>query len=102
MTYYFAIFGSTVEGFACAEIETEEGDMIGRVIDSDSGWKVELSGSAPADQPAFAEAVALAKQELLHYPNRRGLAPPPGLSVAGLSLWLMERNEVPEIDGGVQ
>jgi len=101
VTYYFAIFGSTVEGFVCAEIETEEGDVIGRVYDSESGWKVELSGSAPADPAAFGEAAALAKEELLHYPNRRGLAPPPDLSMAGLSLWLMERTEVLENEGGV-
>lgn len=102
VTYYFSIFGSTAEGFACAEIETEQGNLVGRVHDSESGWQVQQSGSAPADQTAFEEAVALAKQELLYFPNRRGSDPPPGLSAVGLSLWLMERSDVPEDEGGVQ
>jgi len=65
------------------------------VYDSGDGIRVEYLGrdlELQAD-PAFNEALNDARDGLLRYVNRCGDNPPPGLTAAGLSLWLMERHD---------
>jgi hypothetical protein len=49
-------------------------------------------GGTVKDLAEFQDALKSARTGLLRYVNRRGRHPPLGLSVAGLSLWLMEKD----------
>ena len=65
------------------------------VHDSGGGMKVEYlpQGQELQADPAFSEALNNAWNGLLRYVNRCGDNPPPGLTAAGLSLWLMEKSD---------
>ncbi len=51
------------------------------------------AGAAKPALPGLDAAIAEAREELLHYINRRGEPRPQGITRAGLSLWLMERDD---------
>ena len=64
------------------------------VYEGESGHVVEWFGSAgESKSPGLTAAVEDAKLGLLNYVNRRGLNPPEGLTRAGLSLWLLEKED---------
>ena len=65
------------------------------VYDSGDGIRVEYFAGEPdlRSDPAFNKALNDARSGLLRYVNRRGDSPPPGLTAAGLSLWLMEKDD---------
>jgi hypothetical protein len=66
------------------------------VYETSQGFAVSYPGGAAGARPAppgLDAAVAEARAELLHYINRRGEPRPPGITRAGLSLWLMERDD---------
>ena len=66
--------------------------MIGVAYETSRGWKLDPVDWAVGLPPeSAAAALAAAQEKLTEYINRRGENPPPGLTVAGLSLWLMER-----------
>ena len=65
------------------------------VYETLQGPVVSYAGGAPA-RPAVPEldaAIAEARTELRHYINRKGEQRPQGITRAGLSLWLMERDD---------
>lgn len=66
-------------------------DLCALLYDTTDGWKTEYFSSASKDTLGLSAAVASAKAELQNYVNRRGENPPPELTVAGMSLWLMEK-----------
>jgi hypothetical protein len=41
----------------------------------------------------FDASIAEAKERLIHYVNRLGTDPPEGLTLGGLSLWLMQKDD---------
>ena len=63
------------------------------VWEEPTGWRAETIGEAPVPEALAREALQTARSRLLSYTNRRGESPPPGLSAAGLSLWLMAKND---------
>jgi hypothetical protein len=56
-----------------------------------SGWQSETFGPVPVSEALAEQAIEAARRRLSQYVNRRGENPPPGLSAAGLSLWLMAK-----------
>jgi hypothetical protein len=65
------------------------------VYETAQGFVVSCPGAGVAQPrpPGLDEAIAEARAELLHYINRRGEARPQGITRAGLSVWLMERDD---------
>jgi hypothetical protein len=51
------------------------------------------AGVSKPGPPGLDAAIAEARAELLHYINRRGEPRPQGITRAGLSVWLMERDD---------
>lgn len=70
-------------------------DPIATVFETTGGWHTQVHdrGSAKKLGEALDRAVAEARAELGDYVNRLGENPPEGLSVAGLSFWLMEKSD---------
>jgi len=78
-----------------AEVYRSQGgapeQLLAWVYESQDGWKVEFDDCS-TQPPDLVEALLAAGQAALSpYVNRKGENPPPGLSVPGLSLWLMEK-----------
>lgn len=64
------------------------------VYEGPDGWAIEIVGDASRMPLRTLEtAVRTAREGLEAYVNRRGENPPPGLTPAGLSLWLMEKKD---------
>jgi hypothetical protein len=71
---------------------TSGADFLAVVYESPDGWQVESDDPEVRGSGALRDSVLVAGREALEpYVNRRGDRPPEGLSVAGLSLWLMEK-----------
>lgn len=79
------------DSVACAEILYQD-EFVASVYEKLDGWKIDLF-QAPRglDLEECLKAIALAKERLLEYVNRRGENPPEGLTAAGLSLRLSEK-----------
>ena len=58
-----------------------------------SGWRTEELAAPPVSQSVANAAATGARHRLTAYINRRGEKPPIGLSAAGLSLWLMVKDD---------
>jgi hypothetical protein len=69
--------------------------LVALVYETSQGFVVTYFGSAVANPalPGLDAAIAEARTELLHYINRRGDQRPEGITRAGLSLWLTERDD---------
>ncbi len=77
-----------------SEISDESGNCVAVVYEANDGWHVEMLATvSPEQTESFNRIVAEAKDGLSHYVNRLGNNPPPGVTGAGLSLWLMERDD---------
>ena len=74
-----------------AEVSWIDGAFLAVVYESADGWQVEPATSEALSPETTAAILTAAQSRLQHYVNRRGENPPPGLSGAGLSLWLMEK-----------
>ena len=93
MPYRRFIVGGVSDGFTSAEIENEAQEVVGRVFETEAGWCVECDPLDKLQDAEFMEAALAARDELLHYVNRTGAGMPEGLTVAGASLWLMQRDD---------
>jgi hypothetical protein len=65
------------------------------VYETQAGWGVDFLTEVTVEpsKEVAETALAAAQEALSAYVNRRGENPPPGLSAAGLSLWLMEKGD---------
>jgi hypothetical protein len=65
------------------------------VYETSQGVVVTYPGAGPPRPalPGLDAAIAEARAELPHYINRKGESRPQGITRAGLSLWLMERDD---------
>ena len=68
---------------------------IATIFETASGWQVEIHNEELAKELGnlLYAAIEEAKEGLRHYVNRLGENPPEGLTAAGLSLWLMEKED---------
>ena len=92
MSYGLTTVGNPDDGFTSVEIELN-GEYAGRVFELDSGWYINLPMIERLSEPECIEAVAAAKARLLHYVNRKGGTFPTDATRAGVSLWLMQRDD---------
>jgi len=69
--------------------------LVAVVYDTSQGIVVSYCGMALVNRalPGLDAAIAEARAELPHYINRRGENRPEGITRAGLSLWLTERDD---------
>jgi hypothetical protein len=87
------VLGNVDECRAECEI-SDDGQTVAVVYENDQGWHVQaLRSIGDEERSAFNASVAEAKQTLSHYVNRLGANPPKDITVSGLSLWLMERDD---------
>jgi hypothetical protein len=93
LKYDIQIMGVVDDGFTSAEISEEGSDSLVRVFELERGWYVECDQLERLRDPELLDAVFRAREELLHYVNRKGGEPPPDTSRAGFSLWLMQRDD---------
>lgn len=70
-------------------------EEIATVFETADGWQVRIYDETLAGElgDVFDAAIERAKESLRDYVNRLGLNPPDGLTMAGLSLWLMEKSD---------
>lgn len=100
MTHYaVSILGNVQEVRTEAEIECGildgQSKLVAVAYESADGWITEVLDEALAQEPdeEFAAAISQAQDSLNHYVNRLGENPPQGLTSAGLSFWLMEKDD---------
>ena len=77
------------------ECEISDGSSVVAVVyEGRDGWHVDRLGIVSAEQHQDLDAsVAEAKKRLSRYVNRFGEDVPEGLTRAGLSLWLMQKDD---------
>lgn len=92
MAIELTVTGAPSDGFTAVELVRGD-EFIGRVFELEAGWYVELRKPEKLLEAEVVQAVIAAKQCLLLYVNRKGDGIPEGLSVAGASLWLMQRSD---------
>jgi len=63
------------------------------VFELESGWYVHMDKPEDLLRPECLEAILAAKEQLLHYVNRKGDEFPDGTTRAGGCLWLMQRDD---------
>jgi hypothetical protein len=68
-----------------------DSEPIALVHESPAGWQVEPIGNSAAVPADLGEILRTGQEALGPYVNRRGENRPDGLTIAGLSLWLMEK-----------
>ena len=93
MKYEFQVVGVVDDGFTSAEISEGGSSALVRVFELEGGWHVEADRLERLREPELMDAVLRARDELSHYVNRTGGDPPAGMSRAGFSLWLMQRDD---------
>ena len=93
MSYEVVIAGIVDDGFTSAVINDQSGKQVARVFELSSGWFVETDALERLQDPVLMQAVLAGRNELLHYVNRKGGVFPEGSTRAGISLWLMERDD---------
>ena len=95
------VLGNVDECRTECEISDDTGNTVAIVYDALDGWHVDVLMAPKHERlAAFNDSVEAAKQSLLHYVNRVGSNPPQGTTAAGLSLWLMQKDDgtAPGID----
>ena len=92
--FTFTTFGSID---ACrTEVElSRDGAVCAVVYETEVGWQTKYIGATEitSSDAELAVAIEEARQHLTHYVNRRGIDSPRGLTRAGLSLWLLEKDD---------
>ena len=89
-----SILGNLQEVRTEVEISDSESELA-LVYDSPDGWVTEILNQQRAahKDAELNSAIEEAREALSHYVNRRGEDVPDGLTAAGLSLWLMEKDD---------
>jgi hypothetical protein len=94
----FSVFSTTIftnldECRTESEI-TDDSSVVAVVYEGRDGWHVnKLRSISEGEGQAFDRTIAEAKERLSHYVNRFGEDVPDGLTRAGLSLWLMQKDD---------
>jgi hypothetical protein len=83
--------GNPEAGRLEAEVRNERYDLVAIVYEDNAGWHIEKhrSDTIPDD---FLQKI---KDELGKRPNRKGDDEPEGLTAGEYSLWLLEKDEIP-------
>lgn len=93
------ISGNTNSCRTEAEIELTGKDrepiLVGLVYEAENGWQQEIieKSLVAGNEKEFTATVDKAKNYLEEYINRRGENFPDGLTMAGLSFWLMKKKD---------
>jgi hypothetical protein len=73
---------------------SDDSSVVAVVYEGHDGWHVNSLRTLSADErEAFDASMAEAKERLSHYVNRFGEDVPEGLTLGGLSLWLMQKDD---------
>ena len=77
------------------ECEISDGTSIVAIVyERLDGWQINVFRAIdPSEQEDLDAAILLAKERLLRYVNRLGYSAPEGLTLGGLSLWLMLKDD---------
>jgi hypothetical protein len=88
------ILGNVDECRTECEISDDRANTVAVVYESHHGWHVDVLRPLRDDELAtFDASVEAAKQSLSHYVNRIGSNRPEDTTAAGLSLWLMQKDD---------
>jgi hypothetical protein len=91
------ITGNPVDGFTAAELSCITGHerrFVGRVFEREHGWHYEIVSTVSSlgiSLERLVSEIDKAKEALRPYVNRMGVNPPPGLTMAEFSLWLLAK-----------
>ncbi len=97
--YTVAVLGDVQQCRTQAEVSRVLTDgsshLIASVCETTSGWQIEIHDENSTKELGnlFDAAIRDAKARLQHYVNRFGENPPDGLTLAGLSFWLLEKDD---------
>jgi len=97
--YSVSILGNVQTRRTEAEVERVCPDgscrLAALVFEDEEGWQTQLfeEPASDEDREQLEAAVTGARKSLRDYVNRLGKNCPEGLTVAGLSLWLMEKSD---------
>ena len=80
----------------------DSGDPVAVVYETAGGWVTSVLKPEPGGERIPIAVSEAAHQRLAVYVNRLGVNPPPGLTGAGLSLWLMEKADGTALGQGVR
>jgi hypothetical protein len=94
----FAVFSTTIiTNLDDCRTECEISDhssIVALVYEGHDGWHVNSLRPVGTDEREdFDASIVEAKKRLVHYVNRLGADPPEGLTLGGLSLWLMQKDD---------
>ena len=92
--FQIRVFGNVADRRTESEVYIPRGsdELVAVIYETDQGWVVEPFDNAPhGDADVLRTAIESAKDTLGAYVNRKGKGAPAGLTVAGLSLWLMTK-----------
>jgi hypothetical protein len=88
------ILGNADEHRTECEISDDTATTVAVVYEGNDGWHVKVLRPLREDElETFNAALTAAKQSLSHYVNRMGSNPPEDITVGGLSLWLMQKDD---------
>src|SRR5579862_4841591 len=92
--FKISICGDVTKGYTVAEISFGK-QPVAFVFETSDGWQIDFCAVEATcfALDSFLSAVTAARERLSRYVNRRGQSPPEGLSAAGFSLWLMQKND---------
>jgi hypothetical protein len=94
--YEIIVMGRPDDGFTSAEIYSadDRDAILARVFELTSGWYFETTDLDDIKDGELVIAALAARDELMHYVNRKGAAEyPPDATQAAVSLWLMQRDD---------
>jgi hypothetical protein len=93
--HFIQFIGNPDDGFTSAEIYTADDleGYIGRLFELSDGWYVQVDDLDSLQYSDFVQTILEAKNELLHYVNRKGAEFPEDNNRAEISLWLMQRDD---------
>jgi hypothetical protein len=89
--FTISVVGNIDECRTDAEISNGSGDLVAILYEGLDGWHVERLGGAGEEVPHA--VIDEAESRLKLYVNRTGANSPLGLTRAGLSLWLMTKDD---------
>lgn len=90
--YHFEVCGNPDDGFTSSEIY-KDGKYLGRIFELDDGWYVHMEELEMLKDTALIDFIKKAQDDLKHYVNRKGGDLPKDMTAAGMSLWLMQRDD---------
>lgn len=90
--YRYVVCGNPDDGFTSSEIYKGE-KYIGRIFELDDGWYININEFETLKDTKLIEFIKKVQEDLKHYVNRKGGELPKDMSVAGIALWLMQRDD---------